>query len=365
MKRIHSIDFLRVMFCLLITVYHYYCVFEQLPFMKYLGGIGRYGFLGVEAFFMISGFCISMNYKHKDVGVGDFLIKRISPWYVTYLFFVAINIFLQLIANANCITGKAVLDKPLNFFYVLTSILLIHNGWFMEQNSPYGSGAWFLDVLVLLYLIWILIKKISDGNNKRYIGLSITMMIIGWTCVYNEYNIPFLYNKSARGYLMFFIGVLMYEIYEKLDEKSGVFVSKSILVIYSACIVMEVFTKVFTGNTCLDDGIMFISVFVFPTMFFVTIYLLKNYKFKISSYMAKYTMSIYLSHALSYAAFDLVLKMIKIELDYSSLCVFLGILLVIIVESILVKHFIEDKLTKKVNSFISKKIYVRESIETK
>lgn len=85
--RYHEIDLLRFVAAFVVLLYHY--VFrgynhDQLSPVEYpfLGSIFKYGYLGVELFFIISGYVVLMSAYHKTV--REFFISRVVRLYPAF-----------------------------------------------------------------------------------------------------------------------------------------------------------------------------------------------------------------------------------------------------------------------------------------
>ncbi|MBD2752298.1 acyltransferase family protein [Spirosoma validum] len=85
--RYHEIDLLRFIAAFVVLMYHY--VFrgynhDQLSPVNYpfLGSIFKYGYLGVELFFIISGYVVLMSAYHKNV--REFFVSRVVRLYPAF-----------------------------------------------------------------------------------------------------------------------------------------------------------------------------------------------------------------------------------------------------------------------------------------
>ncbi|MGX8910271.1 acyltransferase family protein [Streptomyces netropsis] len=85
--RIHALDGLRLLAALMVVIYHYAALhggWGHHPRSVFPGFymIARYGWLGVEIFFMISGFAICLSAWGRSL--GDFVVSRVSRLYPAY-----------------------------------------------------------------------------------------------------------------------------------------------------------------------------------------------------------------------------------------------------------------------------------------
>ncbi|MFI1259119.1 acyltransferase family protein [Streptomyces netropsis] len=85
--RIHGLDGLRLLAALMVMVYHYAALYggwgrHPRSVFPCLYTVARYGWLGVEIFFMISGFAICLSTWGRSL--GEFAVSRISRIYPAY-----------------------------------------------------------------------------------------------------------------------------------------------------------------------------------------------------------------------------------------------------------------------------------------
>lgn len=93
---------------------------------------------------------------------------------------------------------------------------MVSRGWIVEINPIVNAPAWFLCILILLDLVYILINQLVKDKKVKN-GIWVAIILIGIAGFYNNRGIPFLYSSNCRVYVSFFIGVLVYQIY---DNKS-------------------------------------------------------------------------------------------------------------------------------------------------
>lgn len=98
MYRIPALDGLRLVAALAVALYHYTSFWSvdgthnPTHYLPYASRVTIYGFLGVELFFMISGFVIGMSSWGKRL--GDYAVSRLSRLYPAYWACIAITLAL-------------------------------------------------------------------------------------------------------------------------------------------------------------------------------------------------------------------------------------------------------------------------------
>lgn len=353
--QIKQFNVLRIIFCVWVVLEHYYnSYFFQEYFSKGimkegLEALHELGYVPVSFFFSLSGFLIAYNYydKSKCIDLITFLKKRLGKIYPLVLFSVLSEF---LIIATYRILGVAHF-KPLSFYSFIASSLLIRNGWFHEVGyNAYGSGTWYINVLVLCYIIWFLISK--KFNHKYYVLSCLWMVLIG--CFFYNINkgIPFLYQSSSRGYISFFMGCLLYELYLILDNSKG----KVIKIILISVEILIVFLWIYKREYMSNEYLIF-SIIAVPSVIFIILYgelTRKMLKWRIFEIFAKYTMSIYLTHTLIFEIYILLDQIFKWEIDFGECKTVAVVLVSAFVFGIYIHTFIESKLTVCFDNVLSK-----------
>jgi peptidoglycan/LPS O-acetylase OafA/YrhL len=183
--RFESIDALRGIAALGVVMYHATMQSGGLPAnifqwpVKLLQFISSFGYIGVFLFFVISGFCIHLqwakaksNQQPETIRFGTFWRRRIRRLYPPYL--IAFSLFLLM---AGFSTG---IDVTHFFVYdVVMHLLMLHN---LDPHTCYSINGvfWTLAIEEQLYLAYFLLLFLR----KRW-GWSVTLMIcalarIGW-----------------------------------------------------------------------------------------------------------------------------------------------------------------------------------------
>lgn len=159
MKRILSLDALRGYAILLVLFQHFPMVINNriIDFMSKIGFAINSGYLGVQIFFVLSGFLITRilikEKKNNDVSFTRFYLKRMLRIFPIY--------YLSIIVFGILITWK---DSTAAFFY-------ISNYWFISHNrDSHLIITWSLAVEEHFYLFWpLIIYKLDLKTSKTII----------------------------------------------------------------------------------------------------------------------------------------------------------------------------------------------------
>nr|WP_316643911.1 acyltransferase [uncultured Roseateles sp.] len=144
--RVRSLDLLRFLAAIAVVVYHYgfrgYAAdnLTQMPPPDIFDGWAKYGYLGVELFFMISGFVILMTAAKSDL--RKFTISRVVRLYPAFWFCCTISAGLAYI-----LAEQKYIVTPSSYFVNMTMFA----GLF---NVPYvDSVYWTLLIEIRFYLL--------------------------------------------------------------------------------------------------------------------------------------------------------------------------------------------------------------------
>ena len=176
-NRSYSLDFLKIISTILIVFHHYQQVLNiELKGINFYGGKFYFGYL-VEFFFLVSGF-LMFNYIEKiKVGLTfkDFFVRRIIRL-MPLIIIAAISYEILL-----CIYPKVFGDyfynlKP-DFWGLIISMLGIQAGWSFE-NPMINNPMWYISVLVLCYIIFYILTKISISKKYNYIYINNSIVFL-------------------------------------------------------------------------------------------------------------------------------------------------------------------------------------------
>ena len=350
-KRIGSLDFIKFIASVLIVFHHFqgdYAYEKRL--ITFSGGNFYYGFV-VEVFFLISGILVSMkNEKNSELSYGSFLknrILRLFPMttYSTLVYIVFVIVF------------KACFDiwyccEPLSPIAVLRSLLLVYcGGALVYKNVEPNCILWYVCVLMLCYAIyWIILfiqKKLKI--NARY--LFTFMVFLGIGIISYSIELPFLNFCSARGYMSFFFGVELVDIYTMIKNK------KIIPLISGLVILIFIIYGIYDSETLFGNGLdqqMTLTFILYPAIIGLLSFgkLGSMFKNKLIKFLGNISFEIYLCHYHVFMGIHLLEYFGLIEFPRSDLGMIFA-LGIIIVMSICVYLFVEVP----INKIITKRVF--------
>lgn len=219
-ERCYSLDFLKFVASILI-VFHHFQQMTGVPFEKginYFDGNFYWGYL-VELFFVLSGYFM-VNYI-KPIFDGklmfvQFYIKRA----IRLLPLVAISaVFyeLQLILYEH-VAKQSYYGIQVSLFGILIDALGIQGDGWVFANPCVNNVTWYVSVLMLCYLTMYLVTWIASKLKTKEMYFYVGMIFLGFAISTYGWNAPFLNASTSRGYIAFYIGLLL----SKYVKKYGI-----------------------------------------------------------------------------------------------------------------------------------------------
>ncbi|MEZ8448678.1 acyltransferase family protein [Vibrio splendidus] len=213
-QRLIHIDVLRAIAILLVTGYHIWVALngshEVLPSNAEFSLMGVFvnGEIGVELFFLVSGYCMSLGASKNNFKLNffDYYKKRflrIAPTYYIAIIFWNIIIYLGFLV------------KPNDWYHNLMHIFFIHN-LTLETFHSVSGVFWSLAVEMQFYFLLPFILPLLRSV-KTSIGLFVFVLTMS---VFININFPFkLMTWSLLSYLVIFVfGIILGVYKDKFDK---------------------------------------------------------------------------------------------------------------------------------------------------
>ncbi|MDO3627491.1 acyltransferase [Mucilaginibacter sp. BT774] len=186
--RIRHIDALRGIAALMVTFFH---LTGNTGLLKQTAALGQYGYLGVEVFFVISGFVLPYSLHKAQYQLKDFptfLFKRILRIYPAYIVAIVISIVVTLMAGSPVMPWQG----------LTLHILFLNDVFGYKFISPV---FWTLVVEFQFYILLGLLFQHLFINNYR----SILLIMILLSFLLINRHMPFI-----PFFPFFALGILIY-----------------------------------------------------------------------------------------------------------------------------------------------------------
>ena len=303
----------------------------------------KYGYLGVELFFMISGFVIFMTLE-KCSSIKEFLVKRFIRLFPLLLLASIITFIFPKIFDTN--NEFPVFHRPfVNFLPSLTfSDIWIWNTLLNKKIGYIDGSYWSLVIEVKFYIFSALIYFF---NKKKFIRnwLYFTLIILVAYIFIQKESIQKLINiLFIAKYIVFFtLGVLFYDLFKTKNVKN---IHIALVVIFLALQFSFLQTRIETG---------FILSFI--ALFFLFIYKeswLSFLNFRLLNIIGLCSYPLYLIH--QSIGVMMIGKLAKIfNLHDSSWVLIPIVILIMITISYFIHIYLERRLSKNLSTLIFRK----------
>ena len=211
-EKLKSLDGIKGIAIWFIVLYHTLGHFGS-SYPGFMIPIKKYGGLfGNSFFFMISGFTICYVYSdivlEHTINFKQFVGRRIRKLYPCYL-----------LSTLVCICMFHVIYDERSMFTLtelMLNLVMLTSGW-ISDVCTFNYPCWFVSQLLLCYIIWYVITRFSK---KEYVTYGYVIFLgIGYLLCSFPLSIPFCYSNDAIGFLNFFMGCLLYELYISYSHK--------------------------------------------------------------------------------------------------------------------------------------------------
>jgi len=221
--KIKTIEYLKGIMALGIVIFHYnkFTLTEhndsQFPLFNILNLFYTNGGILVEFFFLISGFCFFIFYAekimNKQVKGKEFFKKRFFRLYPLYIITTIAIVILQIFfyRKYDYLFDAGGDIKPIS---IVLNLLCLSRGWVTNDLYPYNAPAWFLNVIILDYIIFYFMNKFVK-NKKIQIVIITILIILGLILKIYNWQYPMFNVEVGRGLTNFFLGGLVAFAYKK------------------------------------------------------------------------------------------------------------------------------------------------------
>ena len=213
-KRIDELDTFRAFAAIMVVLYHYTTRYEEL-----IGHIQAYpininfGYMAVSMFFILSGFLTAKSIKNEN-SIIRFLWNRfirLWPCYIVAMIITSITIYFG---------GESFSDKIPSIKQFLINLTMIPN---YLGVRPIDGAYWTLAIELIFYLMASVTIKFKNKKKIKYfywawLVISIFSNIMLQFGDFKVFRI--IKNLLITNYSQLFImGILLYNLYEKKDNK--------------------------------------------------------------------------------------------------------------------------------------------------
>ena len=217
-KRYPELDVFRGLAIASVLLFHYTTRYNQIYGYNAMPFSFPYGYLGVDLFFMLSGFVIYMSLEDINNGY-NFIVNRFSRLYPAYWASIGITFCLVSIFT---LPGRQV-----SFYDAIFNLTMLQD-WIGVESVD--GAYWTLSHFISFYIIAFLINKLNLGR-RIYLLCLIWLLMISFSKIVmdlglkipSQIKITFLLTEGS----FFIIGILFF-----LTKKYGYTLSFYFIILY-------------------------------------------------------------------------------------------------------------------------------------
>jgi peptidoglycan/LPS O-acetylase OafA/YrhL len=234
-SKIDSLTGIRAIAALWVVVFHAkeLDVFRNLSF----GGFSRFvdrGYLGVDLFFLLSGFVISLVHRQEFVAVvadtgrrsARFLGLRLARIYPVHLTMLAMFVGLFIVSGFLGLDSQARhSDRAISYSTVLAHLALVHAWGFWE--SSWNVPSWSVSAEWFAYLTFPLTAGFIAKARGHVVNVALSAVSLGclWGiagALHDESISQWTYSHALlRVFLEFTVGCFLYNLYASALRRPG------------------------------------------------------------------------------------------------------------------------------------------------
>ena len=314
-----SIQFLRAFASIIVVMHH--IAYKDKIYGNNILDFFTFGEIGVDIFFIISGYIMMYSTHKKDISATTFIknrIIRIIPLYWTLTIF-ALIIFLILPDKVNSSGGETMIFE--SFFLIPTEgKYLIQNGWTLRYE--------FLFYFIFMISLFL--------RNKRFIAIIIiSLLFIGQIFEINNTYLKFITHNLL---LEFLFGIFLYLFYQRY-RKDSILLSSTLFIVCILSLYYFMENSELIKSRAISYGI--------PALLFCASFLfLENKLQKFKKFilpLGDSSYSLYLIHPFVLVANAIIIKKIYFQSIYYDLLLISSMLISSIICGILTYKYIEIK----------------------
>lgn len=328
--RNNALDGLKGISMLFIVIYHSGGAFDN-AYSRIFSSIYCYGgYIGDYIFFILSGYLMALHYKERLLNGGlslkNYVAKRLVRLYPLYF-----------ITNVIAFILSEPWKIGIDIYHLILTFLMINNAWVSDGNYPYNVPSWYVNALMLCYIIYFILCRIAKERTDFYKFFSICFIILGHALIKNHFNVPFLYNHDGEAYLNFFLGVMIFEILNATEDSQNRMLGAASLI----CILLILILATTFGLSAITSNIpvtiSFICLLVMVTSILDPI-AKRLLSCKLFVSLGKISMSTFLWHMPILISINLIKKQTKLS------CLFGNMGFITYIFSVIVVAYISTKI---------------------
>ena len=246
MKKKSGIELLRFCAAISVLIYHFQVFFfphnnitsinfnlDEYPLSFFLYYFYKYGFVGVNIFFVISGYIFSVRYLMNSytISLKEYSLNRLSRLYPLHFLTLIVVLLLQTISVF--FFEKQILYQNNNFYHFLLNLFFIQ-AWGFQDGYSFNGPSWSISIEIIAYsLFFFFIIK------KKFNFFQILIIFISLVLLNKLTNIKsFFYDLGFKVNIifllsLFFMGIMIFFLFKKKFFRKFSIIFSFVFLIYS------------------------------------------------------------------------------------------------------------------------------------
>lgn len=305
----HNLNGLRFIAALLVVICHIELNKKYFNLPNCRESVKKLGFLGVDLFFVLSGFLITFlllkeKQKFSNINFKSFYLRRILRIWPLYYFIIILSLFvLPEISFFNIPNFNSNFNSNFELLkIILLFLLLLPNVLIFIKDIPFVAQSWSIGTEEQFYLVWPLIVNRLTNFKRGFV-----LIIIVYWVLYCFINLSFLddvrfFNLFRNYYALFKVDVLSIGALSAtlLFYKDKLLLKICNLTVFVFCCSSLLFYCFFLPNVFLIERMSYAMLFAIIILNLVNNPKLKNLlENKVFNYLGQISYGIYMYHQIA------------------------------------------------------------------
>lgn len=254
--RLTPIDGLRGLASLIIVILHYRNLNDKWnetlintnPFWDQLILVYKFGWIGVEFFFILSGFIFFWKYgemiSNKAITLTNFALLRLTRLYPLHVATLFATAFLQYLVFSK--SGGTFVYGNNDVYHMILQLTFLNYGW-IEIGHSFNAPAWSIALEMGMYFLFY--AACYGRKNRALIALGLMMLFLHVNIRGPIPNFPMLNEPFTRVGYCFFMGGLLHFLYEKVKNSGKIMEYFGAAGLAGAILILAGIQSYINGNT--------------------------------------------------------------------------------------------------------------------
>lgn len=256
--RLTPLDGLRGLASLMIVILHYRnlndkwneTIINTNPFWDQLILVYKFGWIGVEFFFVLSGFIFFWKYGEmistKAISLTNFALLRLTRLYPLHIATLVLVAFLQYLVFAK--SNLTFIYGNNDYYHLLLHLTFLNYGW-IEVGHSFNAPAWSIALEMGMYFLFY--AACFGRRNRALIALGLMMLFLHVNIRGPIPNVPMLNEPFTRVGYCFFLGGLLHFLYEKVKRAGKIMEYAGAAALAVTVIILASIQSYINGNTAM------------------------------------------------------------------------------------------------------------------